>query len=104
MARASPISPAWPAANQALLVHLSTDFVFDRHPRSTPYPVDAERHPLSAYGRSKLAGELALEEVGGRTILVRTAWLCGRGGKNFVDTVLRLLPAKRDNSAWSTIR
>jgi dTDP-4-dehydrorhamnose reductase len=80
-------------ASQALLVHLSTDFVFDGT-RGTPYPVDAERHPLSAYARSKLAGELALEEAGGRTVLVRTAWLYGQGGKNFVDSVLRLAREK----------
>lgn len=73
----------------ALLVHVSTDYVFDGQ-GSAPYPVDAPRRPLSAYGKSKLAGELALEETGGRTLLVRASWLYGWGGKNFVDTILKL--------------
>jgi dTDP-4-dehydrorhamnose reductase len=73
----------------ALLIHLSTDFVFAGD-RRTPYPVDAPRQPQSAYARSKLAGEQALERSRCRWLLIRTAWLCGHGGKNFVETMLRI--------------
>lgn len=80
---------AWARENNALLIQVSTDFVFDGQ-ASNPYPTDAPRQPLSAYGRSKLAGELALEASGCRYCLVRTAWLFGAGGANFVTTMLRL--------------
>lgn len=75
--------------NDIHLTHISTDFVFDGV-RDTPYPPDAETNPLCAYGRSKRAGEIALERIGGRTCLVRTAWLFGPAGPNFVETMLAL--------------
>jgi dTDP-4-dehydrorhamnose reductase len=71
----------------AQLVHLSTDFVFDGR-STTPYPVDALPAPLSAYGRTKLAGERA---AGGDALIVRTAWVHAAGGDNFVHTMLRLM-------------
>ncbi len=74
-------------ANKAMLMHLSTDFVFDGT-RRTPYPVDSAPTPICAYGRSKLAGEVALQESGCDFCLVRTAWLFGPGGRNFVETIL----------------
>jgi len=71
----------------ARLVHVSTDYVF-RGDATSPYPEDAPTDPISAYGRSKLAGEVAVLGAGG--YVVRTAWLYGAHGRNFVTTMLRL--------------
>jgi dTDP-4-dehydrorhamnose reductase len=74
----------------ARLVHVSTDYVFAGDARE-PYDVDAPVAPTGAYGRTKLAGERAvLSELGGRAYIVRTAWVYGGPGPNFVDTMLRL--------------
>lgn len=72
------------------LVLVSTDFVFDGT-RETPYPVDAPPAPISAYGRTKLAGERAAIEAHPRGVrVVRTQWLYGPRGKHFPGTILRL--------------
>lgn len=71
----------------ARLVHLSTDYVFDGR-RSEPYPPDAHPSPLNVYGRSKLEGEEAVRAEGDRWLLVRTSWLYGDGGPNFVQKIL----------------
>jgi dTDP-4-dehydrorhamnose reductase len=71
----------------AHLVQMSTDYVFDGT-LDRPYGEDAETNPLSVYGKSKLAGEIA---AGDRATVVRTSWLCGASGGNMVKTVLRLL-------------
>ncbi len=74
----------------ARLVTISTDYVFDGSARE-PYAEDAPRHPISAYGRSKAAGEeraIAAHPEG--TYVVRTAWLYGEHGPNFAATMLRL--------------
>jgi dTDP-4-dehydrorhamnose reductase len=71
----------------ALLVHISTDFVFSGEGEG-PYPVDAPCAPLSVYGASKRAGEEALMASGCRFLLIRTSWLYGHGGGNFVETIL----------------
>jgi dTDP-4-dehydrorhamnose reductase len=73
----------------ALLVHVSTDYVFDGH-ASDPYAEDAPTAPTSAYGRSKLVGERAVAAAGGEHAIVRTAWVFGPHGRNFVDTMRRL--------------
>ena len=75
------------AANavDALLVHISTDFVFDGRKR-TPYEIDDPPTPLSAYGRSKLMGEEAARGAR-RHAIVRTAWLFGVHGHNFVEAI-----------------
>jgi dTDP-4-dehydrorhamnose reductase len=89
LARACRATGAW-------LAHVSTDYVFDGA-RNTPYPADAPTAPLSAYGRSKLAGERALaEELAGAHTLVRASWLYSAGHRNFVTTMLRLMAAHEE--------
>lgn len=73
----------------AKLVHVSTDFVFDGS-GTTPYAPDATPAPLGVYGSTKLAGERA---AGPDALVVRTAWLYGPVGANFVRTMLRLMQA-----------
>ena len=73
----------------AHLVHVSSDYVFDGQ-ASEPYPEDAPTGPQGAYGRSKLAGEVAVAQAGGPAAIVRSAWLFGRNGGNFVATMLRV--------------
>jgi dTDP-4-dehydrorhamnose reductase len=74
----------------ARLIHVSTDYVFDGT-ATTPYPPDAPTGPTSAYGRTKLAGELAVRELAPDTgYVVRTAWVYGATGGNFVKTMVSL--------------
>jgi dTDP-4-dehydrorhamnose reductase len=85
-------APGWLAeelAGRGRLVHVSTDYVFDGTATS-PYPVDAPVAPRSAYGRTKATGERAIAAVGGDATVVRTAWVHGRHGSNFVRTMTRL--------------
>ena len=80
----------------AWLVQISTDYVFAGD-ANTPYAEDARPDPKTAYGRTKLAGEIAVQEVlPGAHYLVRTAWLYGLQGNNFVKTMLEL-ELVRDN-------
>jgi dTDP-4-dehydrorhamnose reductase/4-ketoreductase len=84
------------AAHGARLIHVSTDYVFSGEARTTPYPEDHPTGPRTAYGRTKLAGERAvLEELPGASAVVRTAWLYGVHGTNFVRTMIGL-EARRD--------
>jgi dTDP-4-dehydrorhamnose reductase len=77
------------AESGARLVHVSTDYVFDGTKR-TPWVESDPVGPIGAYGRSKLAGELEVAAAAGDHAIVRTAWLFGAGGRNFVDTMLAL--------------
>ncbi|MCX6340005.1 MAG: dTDP-4-dehydrorhamnose reductase [Candidatus Aureabacteria bacterium] len=72
----------------ARMIYLSTDYVFDGRAKK-PYREDAATNPQSAYGKSKLAGEQAVRRGLDDYIIVRTSWLFGLHGKNFVDTILR---------------
>ena len=73
----------------SLLVHYSTDYVFDGE-KPSPYTEDDAPHPINAYGRSKLAGETALRQAGGAYVILRTSWVYAARGRNFVHTILRL--------------
>jgi dTDP-4-dehydrorhamnose reductase len=70
----------------ALLVHFSTDYVFDGR-ASEPYKPETPRSPVSAYGKSKALGEQLIEESGCEHLMVRTSWLYAPWGKNFVKTI-----------------
>jgi dTDP-4-dehydrorhamnose reductase len=76
-------------ALNALLVHYSTDYVFDGSKSGSWIETDTPA-PLNAYGTSKLAGEQALLAVGGRILIFRTSWVYGPHGSNFLLTMLRL--------------
>jgi dTDP-4-dehydrorhamnose reductase len=85
------------AAHQdAALLHLSTDYVFPGHPplddagEPRPYVESDPTGPLSVYGKTKLEGEQAVLACSSRNTVVRSAWLFGVHGRNFVDTMLRL--------------
>jgi len=74
----------------ATLVYLSTDYVFDGT-KEGPYLEDDPPQPINAYGRSKLAGEEIAHEVAGKSLTVRTSWVFGEGGANFVDAIAEKL-------------
>jgi dTDP-4-dehydrorhamnose reductase len=78
-------------ATGASLIHVSTDYVFDgTKPLPSAYNENDLPHPLSAYGRTKLAGETAVAGATDNVVILRTAWLYGIGGPNFLKTMLRL--------------
>jgi dTDP-4-dehydrorhamnose reductase len=79
----------WAAANDAFVVHFSTDYVFPGN-ASRPYRESDPTAPLNVYGDSKLAGELAVTSSGCRHLVVRTSWVYSSHGNNFVLTMLRL--------------
>ena len=73
----------------AAIVHYSTDYAFDGS-KTTPYTEDDATNPINVYGRSKLAGEQAIQAVGAPHLILRTSWVYGARGKNFLATILRL--------------
>ncbi len=85
---------AWAARHSALVVHYSTDYVFDGR-SDRPWHENDATAPLGVYGRSKLAGEQALRGSGARHLILRTAWVYAARGQNFLRTMLRLA-AERD--------
>jgi len=79
----------------SLLVHISTDYVFDGT-KQAPYTETDIPHPLSVYGQSKRAGEQYVQEILEQYIIIRSSWLYGRGGNNFIATILRLAQDKKE--------
>jgi dTDP-4-dehydrorhamnose reductase len=77
------------AALGARLVHYSTDYVFDGN-KTTPYVEEDLTGPRNVYGASKLAGEEAITQAGGECLILRTSWVYGNHGANFLKTMLRL--------------
>mgnify|MGYP003393399497 CR=1 FL=1 len=71
----------------ASMVYISTDYVFDGT-KNTPYIEFDAANPLSVYGKSKLAGEIFVQQILSRSYIIRTSWLYGAGGTNFVDTII----------------
>lgn len=75
--------------NHAVLVHYSTDYVFDGS-KAEPWVEDDPARPLNVYGATKLAGERNIQQVGGRFLIFRTSWVFSPHGNNFLRTMLRL--------------
>jgi dTDP-4-dehydrorhamnose reductase len=83
----------------ALLIHYSTDYVFDGT-KDSPYTEDDPPNPINAYGRSKLAGERAIDQSGSDYLILRTCWVFAARGRNFLLTILRLA---RERSELSVV-
>lgn len=77
----------------AVLIHYSTDYVFNGK-AAKPYKEEDQPQPLNIYGHTKLAGEQAIRSVGGSYIILRTSWVYGMRGKNFLLTMLKLAHEK----------
>lgn len=79
----------------ALLVHYSTDYVFDGSKRA-PYDETDQTNPLNVYGKSKLAGEQAIRDSGASCLVFRTGWIYSRSGRNFLLSILRLATEREE--------
>lgn len=76
------------------LIHVSTDYVFGKEPYNTPCKEEQQGTPTGVYGTTKLHGEHAIQKVGCKYVIIRTAWLYSEFGKNFVKTMLNLTATK----------
>lgn len=81
-------------ANDGVLIHVSTDYVFGGSKGNTPRSEDEPANPTGVYGLTKLHGEQQIAESGCKAIILRTAWLYSKFGKNFVKTMLNLTATK----------
>ncbi len=91
--------------NNAIMVYISTDYVFDGE-KGEPYLEFDKPNPINIYGKSKLAGEQMVQKMLNRFFIVRTAWLYGINGNNFVKTMLKLAKEKEEirvvDDQWGT--
>jgi len=78
-----------------LLIYVSTDFVFDGE-KNSPYIESDPPNPINAYGKSKLEGEKLVQSILEKFIIVRSSWLFGKGGKNFVSSILQKAKRKEE--------
>jgi dTDP-4-dehydrorhamnose reductase len=85
----------WAARNRVPLIHFSTDYVFDGSGEK-PWREDSLTGPLSVYGASKLAGDLAIQAVGGPHLIARTSWVYAASGANFLRTIARLAGERKE--------
>ncbi|KAA0072953.1 dTDP-4-dehydrorhamnose reductase [Tardiphaga sp. P9-11] len=85
----------WAAGHDVPLVHFSTDYLFDGS-GNVPWLEDSQPAPLSVYGASKLAGEEAIRDAGGRHLIVRTSWVYAAEGRNFLCTIARLARERQE--------
>ena len=83
------------AAHSAQIIHLSTDYVFNGS-SPNPYREEDLPNPLNVYGRSKLQGEHHVQNILKNHLIIRTQWLYGRHGKNFVDTIIKLAKQQKE--------
>ena len=84
------------AAHNALLIHISTDYVFGREPYNTPCREEHQGTPTGVYGETKLMGEKRVLESGCKYVIVRTSWLYSATGKNFVKSIINLTSTKSE--------
>ena len=90
----------WCAANNAAMIHFSTDYVYDGSGKN-PHFEDAEPRPVNVYGESKLAGDRAIASSGIPHLILRTSWIYSASGSNFLVTMLRLGAAQEKLSVVS---
>jgi len=83
------------ARRNILLVHYSTDYIFDGS-KDGPWIETDQPNPLNVYGKTKLAGEMAIQNVGGKYLIFRTSWVYGPHGNNFLLTILRLASERNE--------
>jgi dTDP-4-dehydrorhamnose reductase len=85
----------WAARHRVPLIHFSTDYVFDGS-GDKPWREDSSTGPLSVYGASKLAGDLAIQAAGGPHLIARTCWVYAANGANFLRTIARLAGERKE--------
>ena len=94
-AKAPAAIAEWSARHRVPLIHFSTDYVFDGS-GDKPWREDSSTGPLSVYGASKLAGDLAIQAAGGPHLIARTSWVYDAGGANFLRTITRLAGERKE--------